>query len=94
MVNLYTVTTLPEVRNPEGRFLLLQRRPSLAPNSSSDTPGESTLKEPLTFLKPHQISQIDDALKEVGAFGEVRLVVVKGRLRFIQIMRSESVSEA
>ncbi len=64
------------------------------PDSPSNTHDEITLKEPLAFLKPHQISQIDDALKEVGAFGEVRLVVVKGRLRFIQIMRSESVSEA
>jgi hypothetical protein len=32
-------------------------------------------------------------LCRVGAFGEVRLLVVKGRLRFIEIMRSETIQE-
>ena len=40
------------------------------------------------------LGQIEEALAEVGDFGEVRLVVVKGRLRFIQIVRSESVGRA
>jgi hypothetical protein len=35
------------------------------------------------FLNPRQIEMIDAALGEVGAYGEVRLVVEKSRLRFI-----------
>ena len=56
-------------------------------------PQQITLKAPLMFLKAHQISQIDRALGKVGAFGEVRLVVVKGRLRFIQVMQSQDVRD-
>jgi hypothetical protein len=44
------------------------------------------------FLTAPITCQIEDALRRVGEFGEVRLVVVKGHLRFIQIMRSEDVS--
>jgi tellurite resistance-related uncharacterized protein len=47
-----------------------------------------------TFLTPFLIAQIDRALSKVGEFGEVRLVVMKGKLRFIQIMQSESVNES
>lgn len=35
------------------------------------------------FLNRRQIELIDAALGEVGAYGEVRLVVEKNRLRFI-----------
>ena len=35
------------------------------------------------FLNPRQIDMIDEALGNVGAYGEVRLVVEKGRLRFL-----------
>jgi hypothetical protein len=45
------------------------------------------------FLTAQVAGQIEEALCKVGDFGEVRLVVVKGRLRFIQIMRSENVQE-
>jgi hypothetical protein len=42
----------------------------------------------LKFLLPAQISMIDEALSAVGDFGEVRLVVEKGRLRFVVTQRS------
>jgi len=45
----------------------------------------------LKFLNPEMASLIDRALQEVGDFGEVRLLVEKGRLRFIQKTRSEKV---
>jgi hypothetical protein len=48
------------------------------PNASS--PGS---------LSPKQIKQIERALQSVGEFGEVRLVLAKGRLRFIQKVISE-----
>jgi hypothetical protein len=60
----------------------------LAPKSARQ---ESVPNDNLTFLNPQQVARIDRALEKVGPFGEVRLVVVKGRLRFIQIMHSEDV---
>ena len=62
--------------------------------SDSQTPGmqhDIVLTEALTRLNATLVRQVDEALARVGAFGEVRLVVVKGRLRFIQVMKSESV---
>ena len=38
---------------------------------------------PLAFLSPSQIQMIDEALSAMGEYGEVRLVVEKGRLRFV-----------
>lgn len=38
----------------------------------------------LHSLTPRQVQMIDDALRDVGPFGEVRLIKVKGRLRFIE----------
>lgn len=35
------------------------------------------------FLNPRQIDMIDAALDQVGAYGEVHLVVERGRLHFI-----------
>ncbi len=42
----------------------------------------------LKFLVPSQVSMIDEALSVVGEFGEVRLIVEKGRLRFIATQKS------
>jgi hypothetical protein len=33
--------------------------------------------------------QLEAALARVGAFGEVRLVVIRGRVRFVETVRSE-----
>jgi hypothetical protein len=40
------------------------------------------------FLQPHQIAMIDEALRSLGEFGEVRLIVEKGRLRFVVTQKS------
>lgn len=40
------------------------------------------------FLQSHQIAMIDEALHSLGEFGEVRLVVEKGRLRFLVTQKS------
>ena len=37
------------------------------------------------------ISRTEVALDSVGAFGEVRLIIEKGRVRFIEAVRSENV---
>jgi hypothetical protein len=54
--------------------------------------GSETRRPPsLRCLDPQLLEKIDSALCEAGPFGEVRLIVVKGRLRFIQVLRSDSV---
>ncbi len=45
--------------------------------------------QPLKCLSRHQIWAIDEALAMIGAFGEVTLVKNRGKLRFIEITRSE-----
>ena len=42
-----------------------------------------------TTLSPQQLQQIDRALAEIGEYGEVRLIIEKGRLKFIQRVTSE-----
>jgi hypothetical protein len=42
----------------------------------------------LKFLDPAQVPMIDEALSVVGEFGEVRLIVEKGRLRFVVTQKS------
>jgi len=45
----------------------------------------------LRFLAPSQLSMIDEALSNLGDYGEVRLIVEKGRLRFIVTQKSYDV---
>ncbi len=47
-----------------------------------------TASAPLRFLSPSQITMIDEALANLGEFGEVRLVVEKGSLRFLVTQKS------
>ncbi len=42
----------------------------------------------LNFLKPSQVAMIDEALAKLGEYGEVRLVVEKGCLRFLVTQKS------
>jgi hypothetical protein len=42
----------------------------------------------LKFLASSQIPMIDEALAAVGEFGEVRLIVERGRLRFVITQKS------
>jgi outer membrane translocation and assembly module TamA len=42
----------------------------------------------LQFLEKREIRMIDEALGKLGEFGEVRLVVEKGRLRYVVTQRS------
>lgn len=58
--------------------------------TSSTTERLGTLR----FLNPEAVGRIDQALQEVGEFGEVTLIVMKGRLRFIQITQSERLEDS
>ena len=40
------------------------------------------------FLLPKHVQMIDEALCSLGEYGEVRLVVEKGRLRFVITQKS------
>lgn len=53
-----------------------------------------SLDRPLKFLSKRDVQAIDNALAAVGPFGEVRLIKNRGRLRFIQTVRSEDVRDA
>lgn len=56
-----------------------------SPNSNQDTEKPTY---PCKFLQSQQIEMIDEALYSVGDFGEVRLIVEKGRLRFLVTQKS------
>jgi len=43
-------------------------------------------------LRGHEITQIETALGSARPFGQVRLIVKKGRLAFIEVIQSRSVS--
>ena len=47
------------------------------------------LGQPLRVLRPFHVSRIDRLLSDMGEYGEVRLIKLKGRLRFIQRTESE-----
>lgn len=42
----------------------------------------------ISFLDQRQVKMIDEALSALGEYGELRLVVEKGRLRFIVTQKS------
>lgn len=42
----------------------------------------------LKFLSPSQVEKIDEAMANLGPWGEIRLVVQKGRLRFLVTQQS------
>ena len=62
--------------------------PDTTPDPSLLTENEGSSDQ---FLHADQIAIIDEALSSIGEFGEVRLVVEKGRLRFLITMQSHDV---
>jgi hypothetical protein len=65
----------------------------MAEETSRETLPVLTLDRPLSVLKLEHIRQIDDALAELGPFGEVRIIKQRGKLRFIQKVESENITE-
>ncbi len=45
----------------------------------------------IKMLQAPQIELIENALQQIGDYGEVRLVVEKGRLRYIEVAKSMDV---
>lgn len=54
-------------------------------------PEEKPETTELKYLKPGVINAIECALQKVGPFGEVHLIIERGRLRFIRTITSESI---
>lgn len=59
-------------------------------NDDYDPPNLNLVTSELKFLRPAIVAMIEEALNQVGTFGEVHLVVEKGRLRYIRTIKSES----
>lgn len=57
-------------------------------NTNIDQLIRGSDKRLLSFLDQRQVTMIDEALSALGEFGELRLVVEKGRLRFIITQKS------
>jgi 16S rRNA G1207 methylase RsmC len=56
--------------------------------TQADIHTNPPVARPTKFLSPAQVEMIDEALAALGEFGEVRLVVEKGRLRFVVTQNS------
>ena len=65
----------------------------MAEDTSCETLPVLALDRSLNVLKFEHIRQIDDALAELGPFGEVRIIKQRGKLRFIQKVESENITE-
>jgi hypothetical protein len=65
----------------------------MAKDTSHGTLPVLKLDRPLGVLNSEHIRQIDDALAELGPFGEVRIIKQRGNLRFIQKMESVAIME-
>lgn len=58
----------------------------------ADIQGEQQPVTKLKKLKPEQVQRIDDYLTSIEEYGEVRLIVQNGQLRYINKMISYLVS--
>jgi len=56
---------------------------------SVDTSDLELITLELHHLTLHQVLHLDQLLDEVGDYGEVRLIVEKKRVKFVQVLRSQ-----
>ena len=57
-------------------------------NSNFNQVRQATNSRLLSFLDQQQVIMIDEALSTLGEYGELRLIVEKGRLRFLGTQKS------
>lgn len=60
-------------------------------NSNSAIQKAAVNSRRIKMLQAPQIELIENALQQIGDYGEVRLVVEKGRLRYIEVAKSMDV---
>lgn len=75
-----------EVKNPAKKLCLALREFMMTISTSSST--KDVRNGSVFKLNQEQIQMIEEALQSIGEFGEVRLVVEKGRLRFLVTQKS------
>ncbi len=59
-----------------------------------DVEARPVLSNGVRFLTPQLVCQVEDALTRVAPFDEVRRVVQRGRLRFIEVVQSQAVDSS
>ena len=70
-------------------MLLFSREGKERMNTSGNNfSGNNSNPSSLTFLNHRQVVMIDEALSVLGEYGEVRLIVERGRLRFLVTQKS------
>jgi hypothetical protein len=57
-------------------------------NSNINQFSQATGNRIMSFLDQRQVIMIDEALSALGEYGELRLIVEKGRLRFLVTQKS------
>jgi hypothetical protein len=77
-----------EVKEPTKKFLLLSPKENQFMEVDIRHPVENAAARSLAFLNFRQVEMIDEALAALGEYGELHLVVEKGRLRFVVTQRS------
>jgi hypothetical protein len=58
------------------------------PHSKTKVTGTNGESYTLKFMEWHQIPMVDEELNSLGDYGEIRLIVEKGRLRFLVTQKS------
>lgn len=56
--------------------------------NNPSNPHQVILERPLRVLTPRQISMVDLFLTEVGEYGQVRIILQKNRVRYIEKLQS------
>jgi hypothetical protein len=56
-----------------------------------DTQGCKNLNINVAMLDAVQVLAIDRALQQIGEFGEIHLIVKRGRVRFIGTLKTEAI---
>jgi hypothetical protein len=93
-LNRKKVLDLSEVKNTRGLISLFPGRKRMERMTEGASVPPTIQPAPTRFLRPREIAFIEDALRQVGAFGEVHLIVERGRLRFVRTLKSEAIDSS
>ena len=55
--------------------------------------AQRSIQPQIKLLRPRDIAFIEDAMRKVGPFGEIHLVIERGRIRFVRMIKSEAIDE-
>jgi hypothetical protein len=78
------------IREPQMADLKDKHADSYSPSPTRSFLPEDEIPE-VNFLEPKQVQMINEALCTLGDYGEVRLIVEKGRLRYLIMEKSVDV---